>query len=255
MTHHLFDLNGRIALITGSSRGLGRSMARGLAEAGAAVVLNGVDEARLRQTVTEFVEAGLVAHGVAFDVTDGAAVRGAVARIEDEIGPIDVLVNNAGIQRRGPLETFPEDDWQAVIHTNLTGVFLVTQAVAQHMIPRRRGKIINISSIMSEIGRAGIAPYTASKGGVNMLTRTLATEWGRHNIQVNAIGPGYFATDMNQALIDDEAFNTFIQGRTPAGRWGDPDELIGPVVFLASAASDYVNGQILHVDGGLLASL
>lgn len=255
MAYELFDLTGKIALITGSGQGLGLAMARGLAKAGATVVLNGRDADKLRRAVDDLRAVGLAASGEAFDVTARAQVDAGIAAIESHTGPVDILVNNAGIQRRAPLEDFDPADWQAVLDTNLTGVFNVTQRVVRGMIARRRGKIINIASLMSTVTRPTIAPYAAAKGGLKMLTQGMAAEWGQHNIQVNAIGPGYFATAMNRPLIEDEEFNAWVRGRTPAGRWGDPAELVGTAVFLASRASDYVSGQIIYVDGGMLARL
>jgi len=251
----LFDLTGRVILVTGSSQGLGYTLARGLAQAGANVILNGRSPDRLDDAVTSLREASLDARGYAFDVTDGQAVASTIARIEREVGPIDVLVNNAGIQRRAPLEQFDTAVWREVLDTNLTAPFLVGQQVARGMIARGAGKIINICSLMSEVGRPTIAPYATAKGGLKMLTRAMATEWARHNIQVNGIGPGYFRTEMNRALFEDEQFDAWITARTPARRWGEPEELIGPAVFLASEASSFVNGQIIYVDGGILASL
>lgn len=253
MSLSLFDLSSKIALITGSSRGLGFTMAEGLAQAGAAVVLNGVNQARLDTAVQSLSERGFSAYGAAFDVTNSNQIGAKVAWIEAEIGPIDILVNNAGIQIRHPLEDYDEADWRRLLDTNLTGAFLTSKAVANGMIERKRGKIINICSMQSELGRPTITPYAASKGGLKMLTKGMATEWGKHNIQVNGIGPGYFITEMTQPLVDDEAFNAWLCGRTPANRWGDPSELVGAVIFLASAASSYVNGHILYVDGGMLA--
>jgi len=255
MSADLFDLTGRVALVTGSSGGLGNVFARGLAAAGAAVCLNGRDAGKLSRAVAEMTDAGLDVRGAAFDVTDAAQIRPAVAELEEDLGPIDVLVNNAGINLRGPLEDIDPDVWRKVIDTNLTGVLLVTQPIVKGMIRRRQGKIINICSLMSELGRETTGPYTASKGGLRMLTRAMATEWARHGIQVNGIGPGYFATEMTRSLVEDEKFNAWITSRTPARRWGDPAELVGPAVFLASAASNFVNGQILYVDGGILAAL
>lgn len=251
----LFDLTGRTALLTGSSQGLGLAMARGLMQSGAAVVLNGRDAAKLAAAAELLrAEGGKVATA-AFDVTDGAAVAEAVARIEAEVGPLDVLVNNAGIHRRAPLLEMTEAQWREVLDTNLTAAFLVARAVAARMTGRGRGKIINVCSVMSEVARPTIANYAAAKGGLKMLTRAMAVEWARHGVQVNAIAPGYFMTAMNQALADNAEFNRWICGRTPAGRWGQPHELAGAAVFLASGASDFVNGQILYVDGGLLAAL
>ena len=251
----LFDLSGRTALVTGSTSGLGKAIARGLAEAGARVVLNGRNAERLGATLEEFRGEGLDAQARRFDVTVGPEVEASVTAIEAEIGPIDILVNNAGIQRRMPLTEIPEDVWDEVLAHNLKSVFLVGRAVARGMIARRRGKIINIVSLMSEVGRRTIGPYTAAKGGVKALTRTMCIEWAPHNIQVNGIGPGYFVTELNAALVEDAAFNQWVCGRTPAGRWGRPEELVGTAVFLASSASDFLNGQVIFVDGGMLASL
>jgi len=251
----LFDLSGRVALVTGSSGGIGKALAGGFAEAGATVVLNGRDAAKVEAAAGSLREAGHKAHGVPFDVTDRAALTEGVARIEAEIGPIDILVNNAGMQRRMPLEDFPEETWRELMRTNLDSVFLVGQAVARCMIPRKRGKIINICSVQSELGRPNIAPYTASKGAVKMLTKGMAIDWGKHGIQVNGLGPGYFKTELNAALVADEKFSAWLCGRTPLGRWGDVDELIGAAIFLASDASSFVNGHVLYVDGGITASL
>ena len=191
--------------------------------------------------------------GRLFDVTDAAAVEAAVDDIEATVGPIGILVNNAGIQQRAPLHEFPVDGWERIIETNLTSVFLVGAAVARRMIPRRQGKIINICSLTSELGRATIAPYAASKGGVKMLTRGMCADWGRHSIQVNGLAPGYIVTEMNRPLIQDPSFDEWVRRRTPAGRWGETEELVGAAVFLSSAASDFVNGQVLTVDGGFAA--
>jgi gluconate 5-dehydrogenase len=251
----LFDLNGRTALITGSSQGLGLALARGLAQAGARVVLNGRGEKKLSAAADALRREGANVGIAAFDVTDGAACAKAVERIETEIGPLDILVNNAGIQRRAPLEQVEEKIWREVLDTNLTSAFLVARAVAPRMIARRAGKVINICSLMSEVGRATTGPYTAAKGGLKMLTRAMAVEWARHGLQVNAIGPGYFATELTKPLVENPEFNAWVCQRTPAGRWGKPEELVGTAVFLASAASNFVNGQILYVDGGMLASL
>ena len=247
----LFDLTGRIALVTGSSQGIGLALARALASAGAAVVLNGRDSAKLDAAASTLAGEGFTVHAALFDVTDAAAVREAVAKIEREIGPIGILVNNAGIQRRMPLEDFPEEIWREVMRTNLDSVFYVGQAVARHMLPRRQGKIINICSVQSELGRPSIAPYAASKGAVKMLTKGMCAEWARHNIQVNGLAPGYFVTPLNKALVEDAAFSEWLCKRTPAGRWGDVAELGGAAIFLASPAADFISGQILYVDGGL----
>lgn len=254
-THSLFDLSGRTALVTGSSRGLGLALARGLSGAGAAIVLNGRDEGRLAAAADELRSGGARVTLAAFDVTDGAACAGAVDGIEREFGPIDVLVNNAGIHQRAPLAEMTEQQWRAVIDTNLTSAFLVARAVAPRMLARKAGKIINICSVMSEVSRPTIANYAAAKGGLKMLTRAMAVEWARHGIQANAIAPGYFVTELNRPLIENPQFNAWVCQRTPAGRWGQPEELVGAAIFLASRASDFVNGQILAVDGGVLAGL
>jgi gluconate 5-dehydrogenase len=254
MSLQLFDLTGRRALVTGSSQGIGLSLARGLAAAGAAVVLNGRDEAKLDAARETLSADGLKVVAHAFDVTDPAGVEAAIARIEDD-GPLDILVNNAGIQRRMPLEEYPVETWHELMRTNLDSVFYVGQAVARRMIARRRAKINNIASLMSEASRYSIAPYTASKGAVKNLTKGMCTDWARHNIQVNAIGPGYFETPLNKALVEDPKFNAWLEARTPAARWGKVEELQGACIFLASAASDFVNGQTLYVDGGVLATV
>lgn len=256
MSLQLFDLSGRAALITGSSQGIGYALAEGLGRAGARIVLNGRDAGRLDQAADRLRGAGVTSVATAaFDVTDPAAVEAGVARAEAETGPLDILVNNAGIQRRAPLEDFPVETWHELMRTNLDSVFYVGQAVARRMIPRGHGKIINIASLQSEAARPGIAPYTASKGAVRNLTRGMCADWAKHGLQVNAIGPGYFATPLNQALIDDPVFDAWLKKRTPAGRWGRVEELQGAAIFLASSASDFVNGQILYVDGGVLAVL
>lgn len=251
----MFDLTGRTALITGSGQGIGYALAEGLGRAGARVVLNGRDAAKLEAAAARLQALGVDAAISAFDVTDPKAVALAVDAIEAGIGPIDVLVNNAGIQRRAPLEDYPVETWHEIMRANLDSVFFVGQAVARHMIGRRRGKIINIASLQSEAARYCIAPYTASKGAVKNLTRGMCTDWARHGLQINAIGPGYFETPLNQALIDDPAFDQWLKTRTPAGRWGKVEELQGAAIFLASDASSFVNGQILYVDGGVLATL
>ncbi len=251
----LFDLTGRTALVTGSSRGLGRAMAEGLAEAGAAVVLNGADPGRLAEAAAAMRGRGFTAHEARFDVTNEAAVAAAFATLDAQGVAVDILVNNAGIQLRRPMVDLATADWRRVIEANLTSAFVVGREAARRMIPRGRGKIVNIGSLLSEVARATIAPYTVAKGGIKMLTRAMAAEWAQHGIQANAIGPGYMLTDMNQALVDDPAFDAWVKGRTPSRRWGRPEELVGAAVFLASAASDYVNGQIIYVDGGMLAVL
>lgn len=251
----LFGLRGKVALITGSSHGLGFAIARGLGQAGASLVLNGRNEEKLQSAVSVLSGEGLTVSGYAFDVANEEQVQRKIALIEEEVGPIQILVNSAGIQRRAPLETVEESTWREVIDINLTGVFLASKHVARRMISRKSGKIINICSLMSELGRATIGPYAAAKGGVKMLTKTMAVEWAKHNIQVNGIGPGYFITPMTQPLVEDPTFDAWIRSRTPAGRWGDPTELVGTAIYLASSASDFVNGQIIYVDGGILAAL
>lgn len=255
MTNPLFDLTGRTALVTGSSRGLGRAIAQGLAEAGAAVVLNGVDAGRLAAATAEMRAVGHDAAEACFDVTDEQAVVAAFARFDAEGRAIDILVNNAGIQLRKPMVELAVAEWQTVIDTNLTSAFVVGREAARRMIGRGHGKIINIASITSEQARATVAPYTTAKGGIKMLTKAMAAEWAEHGLQANAIGPGYMVTDLNQALIDDPKFDGWVKGRTPARRWGRPEELAGTAVFLASAASDYVNGQVIYVDGGMISVL
>jgi gluconate 5-dehydrogenase len=251
----IFDLTGRVALVTGSSKGIGLGIARALASAGATIVLNARDGTRLAEARQALVDQGVPAHAYAFDVTDPDAVGPAVAGIEAEVGPIEILVNNAGIQHRSPLQDFPLEAWRRLNATNLDSVFLMGQAVARCMIPRGHGKIINICSVQSELGRPGIAPYAATKGAVKMLTKGMAIDWGKYGIQANGLGPGYFRTELNQALVDDATFSGWLATRTPAGRWGEVDELGGAAIFLASDASSFVNGHILYVDGGITSSL
>jgi len=251
----LFDLSGRVALVTGSSAGIGFALAGGLGRAGAKVVLNGRDPGRLALAAERLRRQGVPVHEIDFDVTDSSAVGPTIERIEDTIGPIDILVNNAGMQFRAPLEDYPEDAWHALMKTNVDSVFYVGQAVAKRMIPRGRGKIINICSVQSELGRPSIAPYTATKGAVKMLTKGMAIDWGKHGLQVNGLGPGYFKTELNRALVEDRAFSDWLISRTPSRRWGELEDLIGAAIFLASDASNFVNGQIIYVDGGVTASL
>jgi gluconate 5-dehydrogenase len=251
----LFDLTGRLALVTGSSQGIGRALALGLGRAGAVVVLNGRDAEKLEQTKLDLEREGVAVFAKRFDVTDRAATIEAVASIERDVGPIDILVNNAGIQRRAPFEAFPEETWREIMAANLDSVFHVTQAVGARMLERKRGRIINICSVASELGRATIVPYAATKGAVRQMTRGLCAEWAKSNIQVNAIAPGYIDTELNRALIDDEAFSRWVCNRTPAGRWANVEELAGAAIFLASDAASYVNGHILYVDGGLSTSV
>jgi len=255
MTHPLFDLTGRTAFITGSSKGIGLAIAEALASVGATVVLNARDPARLEQARAALAQRGVKVHAKAFDVTDEAAVEAGIAAIEAEVGPIDILVNNAGMQHRAPFAEFPTDGWRKLMATNVDSVFLVGRAVAQRMVVRKRGKIINVCSVQSELGRPTIAPYTATKGAVKMLTKGMAIDLGPHGIQVNGLGPGYFRTELNQALVDNPEFSGWLAKRTPAGRWGEVGELGGAAIFLASDASSFVSGHILYVDGGITASL
>jgi gluconate 5-dehydrogenase len=252
---NMFNLAGRRALITGSSTGIGLALAKGLAGAGAHVVLNARNEERLSEAVGQLLDQGASAHAANFDVTDPEDVERAIENIESRIGPIDILVNNAGMQRRAPLEQFTQSQWEELMKTNVESVFLVAKSVARHMIARKRGKIINICSVQSELGRPNIAAYTASKGAVKMLTKGMAIDWGQHGIQVNGLGPGYFKTELTQALVNDEKFSAWLISRTPSRRWGDVEDLIGAAVFLASDSSNFVNGHILYVDGGVTATL
>ena len=255
MSLDLFSLSGRTALVTGSSRGLGNAIARGLAEAGARVILNGVDPARLSRAAEEMRGQGLDAREACFDVTDEAAVAAAFASFDAEEIEVDILVNNAGIQLRKPLVDFSTEEWRKVLDTNLTSAFVVGREAARRMIARKRGKIVNIGSLTSELARATVAPYTVAKGGIKMLTKAMTAEWAEQGIQVNAIGPGYMLTDMNEALVNNPQFDAWVKGRTPARRWGRPEELVGAAIFLCSAASDYVSGQIIYVDGGMISVL
>ena len=255
MTHPLFDLTGKTALITGSSQGIGQSLAAGLASAGATIVLNGRDTAKLAAAAETLRQTGATVHELPFDVTDHAATRTAIDGFETATGPIDILINNAGMQHRAPLEDFPPDAFDRLMKTNVTSVFNVGQAVARHMIARGRGKIINIASIQTALARPGIAPYTASKGAVSNLTKGMATDWGPKGLQVNAIAPGYFDTPLNAALVADPDFTAWIGKRTPVGRWGNLPELQGAAIFLAAEASSYINGHTLFVDGGMSACL
>jgi gluconate 5-dehydrogenase len=251
----LFDLHGKCALVTGSSQGIGFALARGLAAAGAEIVLNGRDTVKLAAAATTLRDEGFNVHLLAFDVTDHTLVRAAVDGFEAAIGPIDILVNNAGMQHRGPLEDFPPEAFDRLLQTNVASVFHVGQAVARHMIRRGAGKIVNIASVQSALARPGIAPYTATKGAVANLTKGMATDWAKYGLQCNALAPGYFDTPLNKALVDDPAFSEWLAKRTPAGRWGNVGELVGACIFLASAASSFVNGTTIYVDGGITASL
>lgn len=251
----LFSVRDKIVLITGSARGLGFAVAKGFAGAGAKVVINGLTPENVNNAVKEIKDAGGEAYGYCFDVSNEALVEKNIRDIEENIGPIDVLVNNAGIQRRAPLEDLSLEDWKEVIDINLTGAFITGRSAAKRMIKRNKGKIINITSLNAEGARPTIANYCAAKGGLKMLTRSMATEWGRYNINVNAIGPGYFKTDLTRILTDDPAFDAWVRSEVALGRWGEPEELIGAAIFLASAASDYVSGHTIYVDGGWQASL
>ncbi len=256
MSLSLFDLAGKIALITGATHGLGMSMATGLAKAGAQIIINDLVQEKLDTAIAEYAANGIKAHGYLFDVTDEAAVKKCVELIETEVGPIDILVNNAGIIRRTPVLDMEVADWELVLKIDLTGPFIMSKHIGKFMVKRGSGKIINMCSMMSEVGRETVSAYAAAKGGLKMLTKNLATEWAKHNIQVNGIGPGYFATSQTAPIrVDGHPFNDFIIRRTPAERWGNADDLQGAVIFLSSKASDFVNGHILYVDGGILASL
>ena len=255
MTLSLFDLSGKRALVTGSSQGIGLALARGLAGAGASVILNGRKEDRLAVAAEDLRKDGATVFQSAFDVTQSEAVTAAIDALEDEAGPIDILVNNAGMQFRTVLQDYPDDKWHDLMRTNIDSVFFVGRAVARHMIRRGQGKIINICSVQSELGRPGIAPYAATKGAVKMLTKGMCIDWAGHGIQVNAIGPGYFKTPLNKALVENPEFSAWLENRTPAGRWGDVEELAGAAIFLASDASSFINGHILYVDGGITSSL
>jgi len=255
MAFELFNLTGRRALVTGSSQGIGLAIARGMAEHGASIVLNGRDRDKLDAAAETVTVSGHEVAVTSFDVTRADAVRGEIFRIEEAIGPIDILVNNAGMQFRAPLEDFPAEKWEELLKTNVSSAFYVGQAVARHMIPRGKGKIINIASVQSELARPGIAPYTATKGAIKNLTRGMCADWARHGLQVNAIAPGYFKTPLNQALVDDPQFSAWLEKRTPASRWGSVHELIGAAIFLSSDASSFVNGHTLYVDGGITTCL
>lgn len=257
MSINLFDLSNKVALITGATHGLGQAMAIGLGKAGATLVINGASsQVKLDNAVLEYKALGLNAHGYLFDVTDEAQVIENIAKIESEVGVIDILVNNAGIIKRTPLEDMEVADFEQVLKVDLVSPFIMSKHVIKGMISRKEGKIINICSMMSELGRNTVAAYAAAKGGLKMLTRNMATEWGKHNIQINGIGPGYFATSQTAPIrVDGHPFNDFIIGRTPAGRWGDPDDLQGAAIFLSSKASNFVNGQVVYVDGGILATI
>lgn len=251
----LFELKGKRALITGSAQGIGNLLATGLGQYGASIVINDITQERADSAANLLKQQGIDAIGFGFDVTNHDSVIKAIDHIENEIGQIDILINNAGIQRRHPFTEFPEADWDAIINVNQKAVFLVSQQVAKYMMKRKQGKIIHICSMQSELGRDTITPYAASKGAVKMMVKGMCVELARYNIQVNGIGPGYFDTEMCKALVNNQEFTRWLCQRTPAARWGKPEELIGSAVFLSSAASNFVNGHILYVDGGMLAAV
>lgn len=253
---NLFDLTGKVALVTGATHGLGMAMAKALAGAGARLVINGNTPAKMEAALENYRQEGFEVKGYLFDVTSESMARENIAKIEAEVGPIDILVNNAGMIKRIPALEMDADDFRQVVDVDLTAPFIMAKFVAKGMVERGGGKIINICSMMSELGRDTVSAYAAAKGGLKMLTRNLATEWAKYNIQVNGIGPGYFATDQTAPIrVDGHPFNEFIIDRTPAGRWGDPEDLAGATIFLAARASDFVNGQIVYVDGGILATI
>ncbi|MFE2186651.1 SDR family oxidoreductase [Streptomyces sp. NPDC059455] len=271
-THPLFDIAGRTALITGSSRGIGHALAKGLVEAGCTVVLNGRDPQALEKAAAELGGVGpggvgpgvagaagtagaVGVHTAAFDVTDGPAVAAGIADVEERVGPLDILVNNAGMQNRAPLLEFTDEAWRQILDTNLTSAFLVGREAARRMTARGHGKIVNICSLQSEVVRPGIAPYSATKGALKMLTKGMCADWGQYGIQVNGLGPGYIETELTRPLVEDEEFSAWVRGRTPAGRWGRTEDLIGALLYLASPAADFVSGQVLYVDGGMTSVL
>ena len=256
MSLELFDLKGKVALITGGTHGLGMAIAKGLGSAGAKIVVNDIFQEKLDYAKTEYAKDSLDVATYNFDVTDEEAVIQGIAQIESEVGPIDILVNNAGIIKRIPLEEMTVQEFSDVINIDLVAPFIMAKHVVKGMIKRGYGKIINMCSMMSELGRNTVGAYAAAKGGLKMLTRNMTTEWAKHNIQINGIGPGYFATTQTEAIrVDGHPFNDFIISRTPAAKWGDPNDLQGAAIFLASKASDFVNGHILYVDGGILATI
>ncbi len=255
MSLELFDLSGKRALITGSSQGIGFALAKGLAGAGAEIVVNGRDITKLSGAAKTLRDFGATVFELPFDVTDHEMTRTAIDGFEAEIGQIDILVNNAGMQHRGPLEEFPQAAFEALLQTNIASVYHVGQAAGRHMIKRGAGKIVNICSVQTALARPGIAPYTMTKGAVANLTKGMATDWAKYGVQCNGLAPGYFDTPLNAALVNDPEFSAWLKKRTPAGRWGNVEELVGACVFLSSAASSFVNGTTLYVDGGITACL
>lgn len=251
----LFSLKNKRALVTGGTHGLGMAMAEGLGKAGAELIITSTTPEKLEKALGHYKNLGFTATGYLFDVTDEKEAARQVALMEEN-GPIDILVNNAGIIKRVAAEDMSVEEFRRVVDVDLVGAFIMSQQVGRSMIKRQEGKIINICSMMSELGRNTVSAYASAKGGLKMLTRNLATEWAKHGIQVNGIGPGYFATSQTEPIrVDGHPFNDFIINRTPAARWGDPSDLQGAAVFLASKASDFVNGQIIYVDGGILATI
>jgi gluconate 5-dehydrogenase len=257
MSISLFDLKGKIALVTGSTHGLGMAMAKGLGKAGAIIIVNGnSSQEKIDRALLAYKENGIQAHGFRFNVSVEEEVQLAIDRIEKEVGPIDILINNAGIIKRTPLLEMEVSDFREVVDIDLVSPFIVAKHVVKNMITRKHGKVINICSMMSELGRNSVGAYAAAKGGLKMLTQNMATEWAKYNIQVNGIGPGYFATSQTAPIrVDGHPFNDFIINRTPAAKWGDPDDLAGTAIYLSSKASDFVNGHVVYVDGGILATI
>ncbi|MDO7171643.1 gluconate 5-dehydrogenase [Mariniflexile sp. AS56] len=257
MSTNLFDVKGKVALVTGSTHGLGMAMARGLGLAGATIIVNGnSSQAKIDAAIADYQKEGIKAVGYKFNVVDEEQVKEAVAKIEAEVGPIDILINNAGIIKRTPLLEMEVADFREVIDIDLVSPFIVSKHVVKNMVQRKQGKVINICSMMSELGRNSVGAYAAAKGGLKMLTQNMATEWAKHNIQVNGIGPGYFATSQTEPIrVEGHPFNDFIINRTPAAKWGDPNDLAGAAIFLSSKASDFVNGHVVYVDGGILATI
>jgi len=256
MSLKLFDLTGKTAIVTGGTHGLGMAIATGLANAGATIIINDVFAERLETAKKEYAEIGIKVHTYVLDVTDEKAVEATIPLIEKEVAPIDILVNNAGIIKRIPILEMKADEFRQVVDVDLTGPFIMSKVIARGMVDRGYGKIINMCSMMSELGRNTVSAYAAAKGGLKMLTKSMATEWAKYNIQINGIGPGYFATTQTAPIrMDGHPFNEFIIHRTPAGKWGEPEDLAGTAIFLASSASDFVNGIVVYVDGGILATI